>query len=145
MHRPAATSPPAPQTFSQNDAPGTPVDVTLLGVRVTAYAVINIAEHSRREAAGLGAVINPALLDHLLDLPVDIPVNDPVMWTEMADQPSSCEPSRTPACSPASHADGWKLPEVGFRMPPCWRRNYAASAFSPRAPGYCCRPKSQSP
>jgi hypothetical protein len=88
MHRPAATSPPAPQTFSQNDAPGTPVDVTLLGVRVTAYAVINIAEHSRREAAGLGAVINPALLDHLLDLPVDIPVNDPVMWTEMADQPS---------------------------------------------------------
>src|ERR1019366_1189256 len=87
MHRPAVTSSPASQTFFQNDAPGTPVDVILLGVRVTAYAVINVAEHSRREAAGLGAVINPALLDRLLDLPVDMSVNDPVMWTEMADQP----------------------------------------------------------
>jgi hypothetical protein len=87
MHRPAVTSSPASQTFFQNDAPGTPVDVILLGVRVTAYAVINVAEHSRREAAGLSAVINPALLDRLLDLPVDMSVNDPVMWTEMADQP----------------------------------------------------------
>jgi hypothetical protein len=87
MHRPAVTSSPASQTFFQHDAPGTPVDVTLLGVRVTAYAVINIAEHSRREAAGLGAVINPALLDRLLDLPVGISVSDPVMWAELADQP----------------------------------------------------------
>jgi hypothetical protein len=29
----------------------------LLGVRVTAYAIINIAEHQRRETAGMGAVI----------------------------------------------------------------------------------------
>ena len=41
----------------------------LLGVRVTAYAIINLAEHRRRETAGLGAVINPAPLDRLMDLP----------------------------------------------------------------------------
>jgi hypothetical protein len=87
MRRPVVTSSPASQTFFQHDAPGTPVDVTLLGVRVTAYAVMNVAEHSRREAAGLGAVTNPALLDRLLDLPVGMSVNDPVMWTELADQP----------------------------------------------------------
>ena len=87
MQRPAVTSSPTLQAFFRNDAPGTPVDVTLLGVRVTAYAVIDIAEHSRREAAGLGAVINPALLDRLLDLPVGMSVNDPVLWAEMTDQP----------------------------------------------------------
>jgi hypothetical protein len=86
MHRPAVASSPALITIFQHDAPGTPVDVTLLGVPVTAYAVINFTEHSRREAAGLAAVINPALLDRLLDLPVGISVDDPVMWTEMADQ-----------------------------------------------------------
>jgi hypothetical protein len=59
----------------------------LLGVRVTAYAIINIAEHRRRETAGTGAVINPALLDRLMDLPLGIPVTDPVVWTEMAGQP----------------------------------------------------------
>jgi hypothetical protein len=59
----------------------------LLGVRITAYAIINSAEHQRREAAGMGAVINPALLDRLMDLPVGIPVTDPVVWAEMADQP----------------------------------------------------------
>ena len=64
-----------------------PVDVTLLGVRVTACAAINLAEHRRREAAGLGAVIDPGLLDRLLDLPVAVPVTDPVVWAEMADQP----------------------------------------------------------
>jgi hypothetical protein len=64
-----------------------PVSVMLLGVRVTAYAIINIAEHQRREAAGVGAVINPALLDRLMDLPTGIPVTDPVVWAEMADQP----------------------------------------------------------
>jgi hypothetical protein len=58
----------------------------LLGVRVTAYAIISIAEHQRREAAGMGAVINPALLDRLLDLPTGISVTDPVVWAEMADQ-----------------------------------------------------------
>ena len=64
-----------------------PVGVTLLGVRVTAYAVINRAEHRRRQAAGMGAVIDPGLLDRLLDLPVAVPVTDPVVWAEMADQP----------------------------------------------------------
>src|SRR5262249_43757309 len=41
----------------------------------------------RRETAGMGAVINPALLDRLMDLPVGVPVTDPVVWAEMADQP----------------------------------------------------------
>jgi hypothetical protein len=49
--------------------------------------VIESAEHRRREAAGLGAVINPALLDRLIDLPVAMPVSDPVVWAEMAEQP----------------------------------------------------------
>ena len=49
----------------------------LLGVRVTAYAVVNLAEHRRREAAGMAAVIDPALLDRLLDLPAGVPVIDP--------------------------------------------------------------------
>ena len=54
--------------------------VMLLGVRVTAYAVVNLAEHRRREAAGMAAVIDPALLDHLLDLPAGVPVIDPAGW-----------------------------------------------------------------
>jgi hypothetical protein len=67
---------------------GEPVaGVRLLGVRVTAYAAVNLGEHRRREAAGLGAVIHPALLDRLLDLPGAVPVIDPVVWAEMADQP----------------------------------------------------------
>jgi hypothetical protein len=59
----------------------------LLGVRVTAYAIINIAEHRRRETAGMGAITIPALLDRLMDLPIGIPVTDPVVWAELADQP----------------------------------------------------------
>src|SRR5579863_2991253 len=50
--------------------------VMLLGVRVTAYAVVNLAEHRRREAAGMAAVIDPALLD----LPAGVPVIDPAWW-----------------------------------------------------------------
>ncbi len=61
--------------------------VMLLGVRVTAYAVVNLAEHRRREAAGMAAVIDPALLDHLLNLPAGMPVIDPAGWAEMAGQP----------------------------------------------------------
>jgi hypothetical protein len=49
----------------------------LLGVRTTAYAVINTAEHRRREAAGMGAVIDPGLLDRVMD---------PVVWAEMTDR-----------------------------------------------------------
>jgi hypothetical protein len=58
----------------------------LLGVRVTAYAVVNLAEHRRREARGMAAVIDPALLDRLLDLPVGVPVIDPAGWAEIAGQ-----------------------------------------------------------
>lgn len=54
--------------------------VMLLGVRVTAHAVVNLAEHRRREAHGMAAVIDPALLDRLLDLPVGVPVIDPAGW-----------------------------------------------------------------
>ena len=54
--------------------------VMLLGVRVTAHAVVNLAEHRRREATGMAAVIDPALLDRLLDLPVGVPVLDPAWW-----------------------------------------------------------------
>jgi len=61
--------------------------VVLLGVRSTAHAVLNVVEHQRREAAGLGAVTDPALLDRLLDLPVAVPVIDPVIWAEMVGQP----------------------------------------------------------
>jgi hypothetical protein len=71
-----------------SEGPGVRVEgVILLGVGVTASAIINIAEHRRREAAGMGAVTNPGLLDRLLDLPAGIPVTDPVAWAEMADQP----------------------------------------------------------
>ena len=52
--------------------------VMLLGVRVTAHAVLNLAEHRRRAAAGIGAVVDPALLDRLLDLPAGVAV--PAGW-----------------------------------------------------------------
>jgi len=72
---------------SAGGEPGVAVRVMLLGVRVTAYAIINVAEHRRRGIADIGAIINPALLDRLMDLPMGIPVSDPVVWAEMADQP----------------------------------------------------------
>jgi hypothetical protein len=87
MHLPAVTSSPAPLASPYRGEPGVPVGVMLLGVRVTACAIINIAEHQRRETAGMGAVINPALLDRLMDLPIGISVTDPVAWAEMTDQP----------------------------------------------------------
>ena len=88
MHLPPVSSSPAPLAAPYGGEPGVPVGVMLLGVRVTAYAIINIAEHQRRETAGIGAVIDPALLDRLMDLPIGISVTDPVAWAEMADQPS---------------------------------------------------------
>ena len=87
MHLPPVTSSPAPLAAPYGGELGVPVGVMLLGVRVTAYAIINIGEHQRRETAGMGAVINPALLDRLMDLPIGISVTDPVAWAEMADQP----------------------------------------------------------
>lgn len=61
--------------------------VIVLGVRVTAYATINAAEHRRREAAGIGAVVDPGVLDRLLDLPVAVPVTDAAAWAGLAGQP----------------------------------------------------------
>ena len=87
MHLPPVTSSPASLACPYGSEPGVPVGVMLLSVRVTAYAIINIAEHLRRETAGIGAVINPALLDRLMDLPIGISVTDPVAWAEMTDQP----------------------------------------------------------
>src|SRR6266576_7188090 len=87
MHLRAVTSSPAPLASPHGGEPGVPVQVMLLGVRVTAYAIINIGEHRRRETAGVGTVSNPALLDRLMDLPTGIPVTDPVVWAEMANQP----------------------------------------------------------
>ena len=90
MHLPVVASSPAPLASSASPdggEPGGPVRVILLGVRVTAYAIINVAEHRRRETVGIGAVANPALLERLMDLPMGIPVTDPVVWAEMADQP----------------------------------------------------------
>jgi len=85
----SSPAPLASPASADGGEPGVLVRVMLLGVRVTAYAIINVAEHRRRGIAGMGAVINPALLDRLMDLPMGIPVSDPVVWAEMADQP--CE------------------------------------------------------
>ena len=94
MPRPTAASSPAPSTSLSSDGPGVLVEgVILLGVGVTACAVINIAEHRRREAAGMGAVTNPGLLDRLLDLPTGIPVIDPVVWAEMAGEALTFAPA----------------------------------------------------
>jgi hypothetical protein len=82
MHLPDVASSPAAATSLRAVA-----GVMLLGVRVTAYAVLNVAEHRRREAAGMGAVLQPALLDRLLDQPAGVPVIDPAGWAEMAGQP----------------------------------------------------------
>jgi hypothetical protein len=62
-------------------------DVSLLGVRVTALAVIDAAEHARRQRAHVHAVTDPALLGLLLDLPVGVPIADPLAWAETACQP----------------------------------------------------------
>ncbi|SRR6266568_1711752 len=62
--------------------------VNLLGVRVTAHAVLNRIEHERRSFLGITALTDPALLGRLLDLPVGRPVLDPVVWAETAGQPT---------------------------------------------------------
>jgi hypothetical protein len=61
--------------------------VSLLGIRVTAVAGIDTAEHARRQSAQVPAITDPALLDLLLALPAGVAVHDPVAWTETADQP----------------------------------------------------------
>jgi len=70
----------------------------LLGVRVTAHAVLNLAEHGRRAAAGLGAVIDPALLDRLLDLPAGAAaVIDPALLDRLLDLPAGAAAVIDPA------------------------------------------------
>jgi len=64
--------------------------VMLLGVRVTAHAVLNLAEHDRRTAAGVGAVIDPALLDRLLELPAGVAV--PAGWAGQWPGILECDP-----------------------------------------------------
>lgn len=56
--------------------------VNLLGVRVSVRAVVDPAEHARRQSVGVAAVTDPALLDRLLEIPVGQPVSDPVIWAE---------------------------------------------------------------
>jgi hypothetical protein len=89
MHRLVVASSAAPVTSCQDVGSAVRVEgVTLLGVKVTACVVINGTEHQRREAAGMAAVTDPALLDRLMDLPVAVPVSDPVIWAEMTGQPA---------------------------------------------------------
>jgi hypothetical protein len=61
--------------------------VSLLGVRVTAHAFLNRAEHERRSALSLGAITDPALLDGLLGMSVRQPICDPVLWAETSALP----------------------------------------------------------
>jgi len=110
MHLPDVASSPAAATSVRAVA-----GVMLLGVRVTAYAVINVAEHRRREAAGMGAVLQPALLDRLLDQPTGVPVIDPAGWAEMAGQPAGIL-ERDEAAAPDAAPDPvvlrwWKMME----------------------------------
>ena len=76
--------------------------VMLLGVRVTAHAVLNLAEHERRAAAGVAAVIDPALLDRLLDLPAGVPVIDPALLDRLLDLPAG-----VPVIDPGWRAGQW--------------------------------------
>jgi hypothetical protein len=61
--------------------------VLLLGVRVTACAVLDGAEHQRRVQAGMTAVTDPGLLDRLLNLPAGEPVRDAACWAAAAGWP----------------------------------------------------------
>lgn len=87
MYRLPVATPMSSAAMSPSGGADTWVDgVVLLGVQVAARVVIDSEEHLRREAAGITAATDPALLDRLLDLPVDHPVSDPVIWAEMTDQ-----------------------------------------------------------
>lgn len=61
--------------------------VNLLGVRVSARAIIDQTEHSRRRSVGVSAVTDPALLGRLLEMPAGQQVLDPVTWAETAGLP----------------------------------------------------------
>jgi hypothetical protein len=88
MHHQAALMPAVPSHPSDEASAQVWVkDVSLLGKRVTAVAIIDTAEHGRRLEYGCGPVTDPALLDRLLELPLGSSVPDPVVWAETADQP----------------------------------------------------------
>jgi hypothetical protein len=61
--------------------------VLLLGVRVTACAVLDGAERQRRVQAGITAVTDPGLLGRLLNLPAGEPVRDAACWAAAAGWP----------------------------------------------------------
>ena len=89
MHHQAALMPGVPSQQSEGEAGLAWVEgVSLLGIRVTAVAAIDAAEHDRRQTAGCGPITDPALLDRLLTLPKGTPVPDPLAWAETADQPT---------------------------------------------------------
>jgi hypothetical protein len=89
MHRHAALMPGPPSQQGEGEAGPVRVEgVNLLGIWVTAVAVVDAAEHDRRLATRCGAVTDPALLDRLLHLPLRTPISDPVVWAETADQPA---------------------------------------------------------
>jgi hypothetical protein len=88
MHRQAALMPGVPAAPRAGAAGVAWVEgVSLLGVRVTAIAIIDAAEHARRVTDECGAITDPALLDRLLGLPLGLSVPDPVAWAETTDQP----------------------------------------------------------
>lgn len=90
MHRQTDVAPQA-RIDAGRDAEGREriTGVNLLGVCVTALAVIHAAEHERRQLAGIGAVTDPELLGRLLELPVAVAVPDPVAWAETAHRPAA--------------------------------------------------------
>jgi hypothetical protein len=61
--------------------------VNLLGTRVTAQVRLNRSEVGRRNAAGVGPVTDPALLECLHGLPLRRPVCDPALWAETSGLP----------------------------------------------------------
>jgi hypothetical protein len=89
MHRHASPVPlDCIETSKNPEARERIAGVNLLGVAVTAVAIIQAAEDERRRLAGIGAITDPALLDRLLELPLGAAVSDPVAWAETADQPA---------------------------------------------------------
>jgi hypothetical protein len=89
MHRQAALMPGVlPQLHERAAGLAWVEGLSLLGVRVTTIAIIDVAEHDRRLAAACSAITDPALLDRLLGLPLGMSVADPVAWVETADQPT---------------------------------------------------------
>jgi hypothetical protein len=85
--RPPAASVPVPRGACRHGTAIQVESISLLGVRVTACAVLNDAEHDRRQAAGIKAITDPALLDRLLDLPHATLVADAAAWAELRLQP----------------------------------------------------------